>query len=128
MSGLPPILRQVVAFAGVGVVATLCHYVVLVLLVEAKALPVVPASAVGALVGAIVGYRLNYRLAFDSSAPHGKTAPRYLIIAVLALGVNTFLMAVLHGHFSLPYLIAQIITTGIVFFLTFSANRLWTFR
>jgi len=124
---MPPILRQGITFLGVGVVATLCHYVVLVALVEISLLAVVPASAVGAFVGAVVGYRLNYRLAFNSNAPHRETAPRYLIVAAIALGMNTVLMAILHGKFGLPYLIAQIITTGIVFILTFTANRMWTF-
>jgi len=125
---MPPILRQAIAFLGVGVIATLCHYAVLVALVETGTLSVVPASAVGAFVGAAVGYLLNYRFAFDARSPHRSTAPRYLIVAAAALGMNTGLMAFFNGALSLPYLIAQVITTGLVFFLTFTAHRLWTFR
>jgi len=125
---MPLILRQAIAFLGVGAFATVCHYAVLVTLVETHLLTVVPASAVGALVGAIVGYQLNYRFAFNADTPHRNTISRYLIVAAVALGVNTVLMAVLHGAGALPYLIAQVITTGLVFALTFTAHRTWTFK
>jgi len=125
---MPAFLKQAVTFLGVGVIATLCHYAVLVSLVETNTLAVVPASAVGALVGAVVGYQLNYRFSFNASTPHRDTAPRYLIVAVVALGVNTVLMALLNRTLGIPYLFAQVITTGLVFIVTFASHRMWTFR
>ncbi len=108
-------------------IATICHYLVLIGLVETGILTVVPASAIGAFVGAVVGYRLNYQYAFHSDAPHRETAPRYMIIAAMALATNTILMAILNGPLGLPYLVAQVITTILVFILTFTGNRVWTF-
>lgn len=124
---MPNILIQAFKFLGVGVIATLCHYAVLIALVELQVLTVVPASALGALVGAVVGYQLNYRFSFDARTRHVKTIPRYLLVATAALGMNTVSMALLDGMLHLPYLIAQLITTGMVFVLTFTAHRLWTF-
>ncbi len=88
---------------------------------------VVPASALGAMAGALTGYRLNYSLTFQSEALHRKTAPRYLVIAALALAANTGLMVLLYEWGGLPYMVAQVMTTGLVFILTFTGNRLWTF-
>lgn len=122
------LLRQVCTFLGVGAFATLCHYTALVILVEMRVLTVVPASATGALIGAIAGYQLNYRFAFNACTPHRDTAPRYLLVAAVALGMNTVLMALLNGELGLPYLIAQVITTGFVLILTFTAHRMWTFK
>jgi len=127
MSTIRPFIQQAAAFLGAGIIATLCHYIVLITLVETDTLSVVRASAAGAFVGAIAGYWLNYRFAFRSSAPHSETVPRYLIIAAAALGMNTLLMYGLHDLIGLRYLNAQLVTTGFVFGITFLGNRMWTF-
>ena len=125
---MPNVLIQAFKFLGVGIIATLCHYAVLIALVEMRVLSAVPASALGAFVGAVVGYQLNYRFSFEARTPHADTIPRYLLVAAAALCLNTVWMALLDGKLHLPYLVAQIITTGLVFVFTFTAHRAWTFK
>jgi len=125
---MPNVMIQAFKFLGVSVIATLCHYTVLIALVEMKTLTVVPASAIGALTGAVVGYQLNYRFSFDARTCHADTIPRYLLVAAAALGINTVFMTFLDGKLHLPYLLAQAITTGLVFAFTFTAHRMWTFK
>ncbi|MCA3631091.1 MAG: GtrA family protein, partial [Methylobacterium sp.] len=53
------LLRQVVAFLGVGVIAAITHYGTLIALVETGAMAVIPATLVGYVVGGLVSYALN---------------------------------------------------------------------
>ena len=121
------IKREFTSFLIVGVVATACHYVLLILLVEGFGAAPVPASAAGAFLGAIVSYVLNRRLTFRSKRKHTITVPRFFTVAAISLATNTALMALLTGPLGWNYLIAQIITTITLILITFGANKLWTF-
>lgn len=86
------------------------------------------ASTAGAFAGAILSYGLNRRLTFQSSRAHKAALPRFFAVAALALIVNGALMASFTAGFALAYLPAQIITTVLIIFLTFNANKMWTFK
>lgn len=118
---------QFARFASVGAIATACHYAVLIGLVTSGAMTPVPASAAGAAVGALVSYHLNRRFTFGSGRSHAKALPRFLVVAALAFALNLALMLVLYGGLALPYLIAQVITTGAILAVTFTLNRSWSF-
>ncbi|MEP2943710.1 MAG: GtrA family protein [Hyphomicrobiales bacterium] len=124
MSGLK---REFASFLIVGVVATACHYLLLIFLVEALNVAPVPASAAGAFLGAVVSYYLNRRLTFRSTRKHTVTAPRFFTVAGISLVTNTALMALFTGPLGWGYLISQIITTVFLILITFGANKLWTF-
>lgn len=119
--------REFTSFLIVGIVATACHYVMLIVLVEAFNVNAVSASAAGALLGAIVSYGLNRQLTFRSSRKHRIAAPRFFAVASFSLIANTALMALLTNIFGLWYMIAQIITTALLIVITYGANKLWTF-
>jgi 4-amino-4-deoxy-L-arabinose transferase-like glycosyltransferase len=119
-------LVNFMAFALVGVIGTAAHYSLLYFLVEHYSFNPVWASGWGALLGLMVNYVLNYKLTFNSTQPHRQTFPKFASIALLGLGLNLGLMSVLTAH--LYYLIAQVITTGVVLIWNFFANRLWTFQ
>ncbi|WP_282094935.1 GtrA family protein [Epibacterium ulvae] len=122
------LLRQLITFFGVGAIATTCHYAVLFALVEgAKVLPIT-ASLCGALFGAIVSYVLNRTYTFQSTAQHRKTAPKFFVIAGLSVVLNTVLMGILTLSVGLPYPVAQVLTTGVLIVVTFSLNKVWSFR
>ncbi|MGF1445347.1 MAG: GtrA family protein [Pikeienuella sp.] len=120
--------RQFVRFVGVGAIATAAHYALLIGLVTAGVLSPVPASAAGAVLGALVSYGLNRRYTFRSSRAHAAALPRFLTVAALAFLANLCLMVLLHSLAGLPYLLAQMLTTGLVLGLTFTLNRAWSFR
>jgi putative flippase GtrA len=122
------IIRQLSSFAGVGVVASVIHYGLLVSLVELGGLSPVPSALCGFTAGGIVSYGLNRRHTFISDRPHTEAVWRFFLVASVAF-VLTYLFMRLFGEIvHMPYLLAQVGTTLIVMVWTFAANRWWTFR
>ena len=121
------IARQFSAFAIVGLAAAVAHYGVLIGLVEARLMGPVPATLLGYLAGGILSYLLNKRFAFSSDRPHREAMWRFVVVAGVGFALTGVIMAVLTGPLNAPYLPAQILTTGIILFWSFVANRYWTF-
>jgi len=122
------IIKQFIKFAGVGVIGTLTHYATLIALVHAADANAVLASSAGAIVGAIVNYILNYHYTFNSGKKHTETVWKFFTIAAVGFILNGLLMTLLTEFLTLFYLIAQIVTTGVVLIWNFLGNRLWTFQ
>ena len=122
--GIPP--AQLLKFAGAGTAATATHYLTLVLLVELLRVNPILASVIGYGASWIVNYSLNYRFTFRSARPHHEAFRRFLSVGVVALLLNSAVMATATA-IGIYYLLAQVIATGLVFCWTFTCNRLWTF-
>lgn len=118
---------QFTAYLGVGLVAMVAHYGTLIALVEVGRLDAVAASVIGYACGGVVSYTLNRRHTFASDRPHAQAVWRFALVAGLGLVLTGLLMALLTRGLGLPYLAAQVLTTGIVLFWNFSGNRIWTF-
>jgi putative flippase GtrA len=126
-----PLVREGVApqflsFATVGAIGTAAHYATLIAGVSLGLGPVI-ASAIGATVGAVVNYALNYHVTFRSSLAHWQSGPRFALLAVVSLLLNTILMAVGVDRIGLHYLVAQVLATGIVLCCNFALSRIWAF-
>ncbi len=119
--------RRFLGYACVGAAGTSVQYAVLTALVWSRMSGAVAASCLGAIAGAIVNYILNYRVTFRATGPHSRTAPRFLMIAVAGIAVNSTLMLVLTRQLSLSWLSAQCFATACVLLLTYTASSLWTF-
>ena len=117
-----PMLRYI----GVGGLGTIFHYLLLVGLVELAAVRPPVASVAGAILGATVNYALNYHFTFTSVRAHRHTAPRFIIVALLAAILQGAGMWVLAPR--IHYLVAQAICTLFVLAIGFVLNRGWTFR
>ena len=133
------LIRQVATAALIGAAATLGHYATLVFLVELLSVNAIAASLTGFVAGGLIAYPLNRRVTFRSDRSHAVAAPSFFAIAGIAFALDGVLMAALiEGLGRFPgfvafvhdrvYLVAQVLTTLILFTWTFSANRLWTFR
>jgi putative flippase GtrA len=120
--------RQFSAFFGVGIAAAIVHYGLLVSLVEGYRMEAVRATLVGYVGGGIVSYLLNRRHTYASDRPHLEASWRFALVALVGFGVTWVFMALFVRVFGLPYLPAQIVTTGIVLVWSFLAHKLWTFR
>jgi putative flippase GtrA len=121
-------LRRFLTFALVGLGGTAAHYALLVALVElAGADPLLGATA-GFVLGALVNYWLSHRIVFRSGRAHIEALPRFLTVAVVGLIWTAVLMALFTRWLALPYLPAQVVTTGILLFWHYAGNALWTFR
>jgi len=119
--------RQLRAYISVGAFATLAHYSVLIGLVEGAHWPAVPATLCGYILGGGVAYVFNRRHTFKSAQSHARAGFRFALVALVGFCVTCVLMVLLVDQWSAPYLLAQIITTLVAMFLTFTLNRLWTF-
>lgn len=125
---LAEIFQQFVRFTGVGVVSAIGHYGLLIALVQGLAADAVLASAAGALLGAAINYALNYRFTFRSRKQHRESLLKFAIVATVGLGLNTAFMWVGVDLLQAHYLLAQLVTTGLVLLWSFTGNRFWTFR
>lgn len=122
------LLRQFTRFTGVGLISAIGHYGMLIALVQGVGVEPVRASVAGALLGAWINYVMNYRYTFRSRQRHRESVAKFAVVAAIGLLLNTFFMwlgiNVLNAH----YLLSQVLTTVLVLFWSFGANRYWTFR
>ena len=126
---LPPALvRQFATFFGVGAVAAIAHYGLLISLVEGYRLDPVPAALAGYVAGGVVSYLLNRRHTYASARPHRQATWRFGVVAAIGFGLTWIGMVLFVRGLAMPYLVGQLITTGIVLFWSFIAHKLWTFR
>ena len=121
------VARQFAAFSGVGLVAALVHYGLLVGLVEGAGLGPVPATLAGYVAGGVVSYRLNRRHTYASDRPHAEAGWRFATVALVGFLITGVVMQAFTAGLGLPYLPAQVVTTGLVMVWSFLANRIWTF-
>jgi putative flippase GtrA len=122
------LFRQFSSFVVVGFIAVGVHYAVLIGLVEIAGLSAVTAALAGYTVGGTVSYSLNRRHTFRSNAPHELAASRFAIVAAAGFGLTYVFMSLLVDKAHVPYLLAQVATTGIVMLWSFIAHRMWTFH
>lgn len=120
-------MQRFIRYTAVGALATAVHYLVLVLWVEAAGWPAYLGSGAGAVVGAQVAYLGNRRYTFAHAGPIGASWLKFQSTA--ALGALLGMAVVAAGvHLGLYYLLAQVLATGLGLALTFTINRIWSFR
>ena len=122
-----PLTATFLRFVVVGVIATSVHYLVLIAAVERAGWSAVWGSGLGFGTGAVVNYLLNRRFTFRSEVPHVTAVSRFVVVMGGALALNQLLMHVLTQVAGLPYLLAQVLTTGVTLFWNFAGNALWSF-
>ena len=114
-------------FLVVGAISTSVHYAVLIAAVELLKWTAVVGSGCGFSIGAVVSYLMNRSYTFRSDAPHGTAVIRFIAVLAVGLGLNLLLMQLFTVRLGWPYLIAQMLTTGLVLFWHFAGNALWSF-
>ncbi len=115
-------------FVVVGAISTILHYIVLVILVHWFSTDAVLASTAGYISSSLVNYWLNYHFTFASSKPHLSALPKFALVVLIGLTLNSLSMAVAFHLLGLHYLLAQLISTLVVLIWNFTANLLWSFR
>ena len=126
-AGRRALLIQACRFLGAGGLATACHYVLLLGLVQSGLLGPTPATCAGHATAAVLNYWLRRRFVFRSRAAHRCAVPRYLAVLGAGFGLNVGLMAFGTGVLGLPYGAVQLAATGLVTAWNFAGHRLWTF-
>ena len=115
-----------------GAIATIIHYLVLLLLVESFAIQPWIATGIGAICGAVVSYIGNRQFTFvnqvlNNQISNSKALPRFFVIAALGAALNSLLILLMTDYYNLYYFAAQVIATIIVLMVTYHLNRHWTF-
>jgi putative flippase GtrA len=121
------LIEQLLRFGGVGVLAAIGHYGALAALVELTGAPPVPATLGGYVVGGAISYALNRQWTFASDARHRDAIGKFVLVAVVGFALTGLVMALLTGPARMHYLLAQLVTTGVVMLWSFWASRRWTF-
>lgn len=121
------LFRQFSSFVAVGVIATGVHYALLIGLVEIAGISAVTAALIGYGAGGTVSYWLSRRHVFRSDLSHQAAVSRFALVVVVGFGLTFLFMSLLVSWAGIPYLPAQVATTGIVMFWSFAAHRIWTF-
>ncbi|MGH6863382.1 MAG: GtrA family protein [Methylocella sp.] len=121
------LFRQFSSFVAVGFIATGVHYALLIGLVEIAGISAVAAALIGYAAGGTVSYGLNRRHVFRSNRPHEAAMSRFALVAAVGFGLTYVFMSLLVHGAGVPYLPAQVVTTGIVMFWSFAAHKIWTF-
>jgi putative flippase GtrA len=127
-SRIAHILRQMLAFFGVGVAAAIVHYGLLLGLVEIYFYDPVSATLAGYVMGGIVSYGLNRAYTYDAERSHLEAGWRFGVVAAIGFGLTWLLMALFTRMIGWHYLASQILTTGIVLVWSFAAHKYWSFR
>lgn len=119
--------KQFVLFCLVGASNTLITLFVLWLLNTKLGINYLLASTIGYVCGILNGYLWSTKVVFRKKRTTGNAA-KFIVVNLLAIGLNMLLMYVWVDLLDIMELPAQIITTAFTMVLNFALNKLWTFR
>jgi putative flippase GtrA len=110
-----------------GGLATATHVSVFVLLVEWLGLRPLLAAGPAFVLAMLVSYGMNYHWTFSVSGPHRIMLPRYVVVALIGLGLNlgiTYAVVDIAGDW---YGYALLLVVMIVPLVTFLLSKFWVF-
>lgn len=119
-----------VRYGIVGIIGTLIHFLILILLVKTYSLSPVLASSIGFIVVLLVSYRLNKYWTFNQINSLDKSSRfiKYSVVSVCGLILNTTVMYISIDWLHLHYVIGQCLVIIVVPVFNYILNRNWTFR
>lgn len=123
----PGLRRQVVRFGVIGISATLTHVVIVLALVEGRILEPFGANVIAFSTALFVTYVGNHKWTFGLSGAHGRHFPRFILIALLGLGLNQGIVYLIVEGLRWDYRIALALVVTVVPAITFLLNRGWAF-
>jgi len=118
---------QFLTYALVGGTGTLLHFLLLTTSVELLNFGPLISSVVGSIIAALFNHHFNRKFTFNSSKTYFQTLVGFLSVAIFMMIANFCLMYCFLNIVSLHYLIAQVLSTAIVFLLGYTSNKLVVF-
>ena len=112
----------------VGVIGTAIHFGILIALVELLGVEPVTASTIGFIVTLVVSYVLNHRWTFQTDRGHLSAMPRYILVSISGLLLNSGIMFVTVHILGLWYVLGQSLVVVVVPLTNFLFNYHWSFR
>ena len=114
-------------YVAAGFAAVGGHYATTIAGVEILDARPLAASAAGFCVGAVIKYLLNYFLAFRSAEKHSAALAKFAVTLAVFFALNALVFWVLHSGLGLHYIVAQVLTTGVLVLPGYFLSRLWVF-
>lgn len=118
---------QFVRFLMVGGTATGVHYGILFVLHDRLGVNALVATSVGFVISAIFNFLASYHFTFKSQQLLHVAAYRFTVTALIGLALNSLLFSVLTQQLALHYMLAQILSTGVVLMWNFLAGKHFSF-
>ncbi len=120
---------QFLRFGLVGGLNTAIQYGLFIVLFRLAGVPMVVASACGYLAGTVNSYFINRSWTFRiGRARTTGEFTRFLIVNLLAMGMNLLTLKLLVSRAGLSPEVAQMCAIGSSLVANFAGNKLWTFR
>ena len=116
-----------VRFVLVGASATFLHYLLMGCLIYFLGVLPIISSAIGYVSSTLYNYWANSQFSFGNGRKHRRSLPRFLMIALIGLGINHALLSI-GIYLKLQISISQLFATAVVLIWNYSANAIWTFN
>lgn len=120
---------QFMRFALTGILNTLVHMAVFMLLYRLAGMPVLAASALGYAAGVINSFVINRRWTFGVRGDGATTEfAKFLVVNLVSMTINLVLLQLLVDRHAMNPELAQVIAIAAALVVNYSGNRWWTFR
>ena len=120
-------IRQLLAYAAVGVVNTGVGYGIIFASMYLFGLGPVVSNALGYAIGVVVSYFLNRTFTFRSSAASRREFARFVSILLLAYAANLAVLVALLDHTATHKGVAQVLAGIVYFAVSFVLSKYYAF-
>ena len=123
-------IKKIINFGLVGVVATAIEYVLLIILKEIFKIDVLSASGIAFTISLVFNYILSIKYVFIDKKEMSKTKEMtgFFITALIGLGINQLMMYILVNMVNIYYLFAKVVSTGTVMIWNFVSRHMFLER
>ncbi|MBU0490287.1 MAG: GtrA family protein [Chloroflexi bacterium] len=125
---VPPGIRQAAKFAIVGALNTVVDMGLYLVLAHWVGVWPVAAKVISYSVGVLNSFAWNRSWTFRSEASAWKTLALFVLVNLVALGLNAGVMHVCLDTLAAPELISLALATGVAFLWNFAVSKLVVFR
>ncbi len=120
------IYREILRFSASSLLSFVIDYCLFCILMALTGMTVL-SNILARTVSAAVNFSLNRNFVFSSRVHILKSAFKYFLLAVVVLTFNTCILKLLIAA-GLPYIFAKIITEAVMFFFSWTIQRLFVFK
>lgn len=122
-------IKKFFKYSIVGVSGTILDLVFLFIFVEFLFLGVILGSVLSFIIAATNNFIFNKIWTFNNkSKEYRHQYIKFLLVSIVGLIITVFLMFVFNTLIGIWYILAKLMTSGIVLMWNFLGNRLWTFK
>ncbi len=119
--------KQFFKFCVVGVLNTLISWLAYYILLKLKMFYLI-ANCISFFIGMLNGFVCNKKWVFSIKGYTKKTFIKYTSVNLSTLLISTILLFLFVNTFGLSKVIAQILVTALILFISYFGNKLWTFK